>query len=249
MDYTKIHDQIIERAKNRKVEGYTENHHIIPKCMGGTDDKENLVELTAREHFIIHKLLCEIYPEESGLKYAVWLMCNIKNEYQKRNYKISSREYERLKIIHTSNVSNHFKKWHKNANKSNLLKRNRKIKETLTGRKRPEISGENHYLYGKSNPKHSKRMTGEKNPAKRKEVREKISNSLIGRSRPKLVRDKISKATKGGKNPNAKKVVHIETGNIFDTMTEASGEFDVSLNTISNHCNDKVKNKKFKFVK
>jgi len=54
MNYKRIHDQIIERAKSRILEGYKERHHIIPKCMGGNNEKDNLVYLTAREHFIIH---------------------------------------------------------------------------------------------------------------------------------------------------------------------------------------------------
>jgi len=54
MDYKKIHDNIIDMARNRKLEGYTEKHHIIPKCMNGTNDPNNLVKLTAREHFLIH---------------------------------------------------------------------------------------------------------------------------------------------------------------------------------------------------
>jgi hypothetical protein len=61
MNYQRIHDAIIERAKTRKLDGYKERHHIIPRCVGGTNDLENLVDLTAREHFIIHLLLAEIY--------------------------------------------------------------------------------------------------------------------------------------------------------------------------------------------
>jgi hypothetical protein len=41
--YTKVYFNIIERAKNRLLETYTETHHIIPKCLGGSDKKENLV--------------------------------------------------------------------------------------------------------------------------------------------------------------------------------------------------------------
>jgi 5-methylcytosine-specific restriction endonuclease McrA len=58
MNYQKIHDSIIERAKNRNLLDYKERHHIIPKCLGGSDNLDNLVDLTAREHFIIHKILC-----------------------------------------------------------------------------------------------------------------------------------------------------------------------------------------------
>jgi hypothetical protein len=56
MNYQRIHDAIIERASNRTLLGYREKHHVIPRCMGGVDTANNLVELTAREHFIIHKL-------------------------------------------------------------------------------------------------------------------------------------------------------------------------------------------------
>ena len=70
MDHRKIYDSIIEKARNenrirksyseRKKENfvsqYYENHHIIPKCLGGSDKNENRVLLTAREHFVCHKL-------------------------------------------------------------------------------------------------------------------------------------------------------------------------------------------------
>jgi hypothetical protein len=75
MDYNKIHNNIIDRAKNRKLEGYVEKHHIIPKCMNGSNEPNNLVILTAREHFLIHWLLHEIYPNNTDLKYAFWSMC------------------------------------------------------------------------------------------------------------------------------------------------------------------------------
>lgn len=68
MDYQRIYNQIINKSnlENRKKlkrdnKNYTyyEYHHIIPKCLGGLNNNENLVLLTAREHFICHKLLVE----------------------------------------------------------------------------------------------------------------------------------------------------------------------------------------------
>ena len=98
MDYIKIHNLIVERAKTRVLEGYTERHHIIPRCLGGTNDKENIVKLTAREHFIVHKLLCLIYPNESKLHWAAFMMAGcFGNSTQDRDYRIGSREYQRLK--------------------------------------------------------------------------------------------------------------------------------------------------------
>ena len=60
MNYEKIYNQIIERAKSRNLDGYSEKHHIIPKCMGGGNNKGNLVNLTAKEHFICHLLLTKM---------------------------------------------------------------------------------------------------------------------------------------------------------------------------------------------
>jgi hypothetical protein len=62
VDYQKIYDQLIGRAIHRlSISGYKETHHIVPKSMGGTDDQHNLVDLTAREHFIAHNCLARIY--------------------------------------------------------------------------------------------------------------------------------------------------------------------------------------------
>jgi hypothetical protein len=105
MNHQKIYDQIINRSKNRVLEGYKEKHHIVPKCLGGSNDKENLVELTAREHFLCHRLLCEIYSNNDKLWYALFLMAIGKNRHKVNDsYIMSSRTYEqlRLKFIDTA---------------------------------------------------------------------------------------------------------------------------------------------------
>jgi hypothetical protein len=96
MNYRRIYKQIINRAKGRELGGYKEKHHIKPKCLGGSDSKRNLVELTAKEHLICHKLLVEIYPTNEKLLQSLWLMSIGKRS---KVHKIrSGREYERLKI-------------------------------------------------------------------------------------------------------------------------------------------------------
>jgi hypothetical protein len=82
MNYQRIYDQLIERAQNRLINGYKERHHIIPRCMDGTDEPENLVSLTAEEHFIAHQLLVKIYPENYKLVFAAAMMT--KNAYGER---------------------------------------------------------------------------------------------------------------------------------------------------------------------
>lgn len=75
MNYQKIHDLIISRAKNRNLKCYTETHHIIPRCMGGSDNEVNLVKLTPEEHYVVHQLLVKIYPDNYKLVKAANKMC------------------------------------------------------------------------------------------------------------------------------------------------------------------------------
>ena len=49
---------------------YHERHHIVPKCMGGTDEEDNLIDLFAREHFMAHKLLALENRDNDKLVYA-----------------------------------------------------------------------------------------------------------------------------------------------------------------------------------
>jgi hypothetical protein len=88
MDYLKIYNQLISKRQQILTEGYSEKHHIVPKCMNGTNDTDNLVRLTAREHFIAHLLLAKIYG--GPLYHAAFRMSCYK--------KYSSKEYEWLKI-------------------------------------------------------------------------------------------------------------------------------------------------------
>jgi len=74
MNYQRIYDTIIGRGKNRILEGYKEKHHIVPRCLGGTDDTKNLVDLTAEEHYVAHQLLVKIYPNNIKLVSAAMFM-------------------------------------------------------------------------------------------------------------------------------------------------------------------------------
>ena len=106
MNYQRIHDAIIDRARNRTLQGYREKHHVIPRCLGGTNQNTNLVNLTAREHFIVHKLLCEIYPNESKLVYAYWMMSRrVSNLKYTRSYQVSSADYDRARQLFSKTSS------------------------------------------------------------------------------------------------------------------------------------------------
>lgn len=79
MDYRKIYDKLIGRAKARVIEGYVEVHHIVPRCMNGTNETDNLVELTPEEHYLAHQLLVKMYPDHGGLVKAASMMGSIRS--------------------------------------------------------------------------------------------------------------------------------------------------------------------------
>ena len=99
--YTKWYYLIIENAKNRIINGYTEKHHIIPKSLNGKNTKDNLVNLTAREHFICHRLLVKMTngQEKTKMSYAIWRLCN------SNNYNINSHTYQTLRENHSEFIS------------------------------------------------------------------------------------------------------------------------------------------------
>lgn len=85
MNYQKIYDAIIERGRSRKLTGYQESHHIVPRCLHGTDDKANLVSLTPEEHYLCHLLLVKIYPNNIKLVKAAMFMVSSNNSQHRSN--------------------------------------------------------------------------------------------------------------------------------------------------------------------
>jgi hypothetical protein len=59
---------IINNAQGRIVVGYIEKHHILPRSLGGSDDVSNIVNLSAREHFVCHLLLTKMTTGEDKIK-------------------------------------------------------------------------------------------------------------------------------------------------------------------------------------
>lgn len=74
MDYQRHYDALIKRAQSRAIDGYAERHHILPRCLGGSDDPENIAALTPEEHYVAHQLLVKIHPHEAKMVFAALAM-------------------------------------------------------------------------------------------------------------------------------------------------------------------------------
>lgn len=138
MNYKKIYNQIIENRKQNKFEGYTENHHIIPRSLGGSNKSDNLVSLSAREHFLCHFLLAKMYPKETFNWYKMnhaFMIMRCDSLIRNKRY-FNSRLYEALKK-NFSSVMSFSQKGEKNSQYgtkwqwiSDLkLKKNKKIRK------------------------------------------------------------------------------------------------------------------------
>lgn len=145
MNYKRIHDQIIDRAKSRTLpkDTYTERHHIVPRCLGGNDSKDNLVKLTAREHYLIHWLLYKIHKTPK-LAYAWSLMIR----YGKNHTRYTSHTFEYARRAHSiaSSVINKNKDHSGENNPMYGKKHSIATKRLLSVSK----TGTNHPMYGKT---------------------------------------------------------------------------------------------------
>jgi hypothetical protein len=163
MNYLKHYEKLISSKKliGRKKGGteYFEKHHIIPKWLGGNNSKDNLVLLTAREHFVAHWLLWKHYKTRPSAL-AFHKMTKSKNKSQERNF--NSKQFEIARKAFSESQTgclNHM--WNKpspNRGKPSKLK-------------------------GISRPDHSKLMEGENNPSKRNDSRAAISRALSGKKK------------------------------------------------------------------
>lgn len=147
--YSKWYFLIVGNASSRgKLETYSEKHHIIPKSIGGSNKKENIVVLTAREHFVCHLLLTKMLSGNAKRKmiYACWQLSNQKNANQQQRHKVSSRTYEIARKMFAECHSINMQQNHPLKNEENKQKHqlgvDRRGPTSTKGSKRSELTKE-----------------------------------------------------------------------------------------------------------
>lgn len=139
---------------------YFEQHHIVPKCMGGTDDTINLVLLTAREHFICHLLLTK--------------MCHSSRNHQKMLFALNRLQ---MSGAHHLRYNSRLYQYHKPKVIEALGKLRRGIPHS--NQTKEAISNA---LVGRPNPGTSEKLKGRKQEPEHIEARRR---ALIGKVRQK----------------------------------------------------------------
>ena len=133
MNYQKIYHSIIEKSKTRILTEYFEEHHIIPKSLGGNNSKKNKAILTAREHFVCHWLLWKFSKGKNKIKmgHAFGMM----RYHSSTNRYYTSIGYEIARKAHSLSASLH----HKGKILSD--KEMKRMKENNPNAKEIEING------------------------------------------------------------------------------------------------------------
>lgn len=111
MTYSAVYCALIERRRQQPLQdsAYGEVHHIIPKSEGGDDSKENLVRLSAREHYVAHLLLAKIYDDFKMYSALTYMQTH---RHKNRVFKFNSHLYEKLREEFGRKISTSYKGRH-----------------------------------------------------------------------------------------------------------------------------------------
>lgn len=224
MNYGRIYQELMERRKASHPDGYTESHHIVPACMGGSDGVENRVDLTPEEHFVAHKLLAKIYPSNYSIIKAVISMGMSSRTHQRQYNKSYGWERRRMSELQTGEGNPFFGKHHTEEHKQY-------ISEKLKGRKVSEESIAKMKATKKANPyKYSDeqcKAISERNSGK--------GNFMYGKTHDEITRALMSEKAKErykdpSKNPAAKSIV--VNGVEYGSMKQASEATGLSMHKL-----------------
>ncbi len=211
--YAKWYIGIIKKAqirnfKNRKIAkeklGYVENHHILPSSFGGNNDKNNLVFLSAKEHFVVHHLLVKMINNKkfkNMMTVALWSFIN--GSRTERFDKITASVFENIKIEYNKANSGENAYWY--GKTGELAAHYGQHHSEETKKKLSEIfSGENHPMFGVTGEAHP--LFGFKHSEETKQLlsmlRSGENNPLFGYKHSDETKRKQSERVSGEKNPN-----------------------------------------------
>lgn len=228
MNYQKIYNQLIEKRQINKIcikeykhlyplEPSPERHHIIPKSLGGSNKKDNLVILTCREHFVAHQLLVKIAQQNNDKNALIKMthaLIRFYNGQQNKCKHISKNSHQYF----------YYKKLNKNIGISDstrqLMRDNWKI------RKQTPESKETRY-------KKSKSHIGYKHST---EAKHNMSIAQLNRyKRPEEIEKKRNKSKEVANRPEIKENLRKQAIKYWSNLSDE--EYKNRCNTISGNKN------------
>lgn len=194
---TKAKMEMKEGLRTKRNGKYYENHHILPRSLFPlwTDKTSNQVLLTAREHFFCHQLLTKIWPGQKmsfALAAFLWGYNNSNKQGIQRvnKYKITSREYERIRQQLAEATSTMQKQKWSSKTQEELLEWSKKHSESMLSRTSEERQ--------KSLLKYRETLKN-RTPEEWEAIRQKSKETKQNKTEAELLElhNKLSKNTKG----------------------------------------------------
>jgi hypothetical protein len=264
MNYQKIYDRFIADRKTRESDlvasgVYTERHHIVPRSMGGSNAKDNLVYLTAGDHFFAHLLLAKAYGGNMWFAANMMFMNgnkNLRNAKKTRVMRemVSKRHAEEKAKLYIGEKNPHFGKSHDAKTRkliSDIVKAKMtpeicaRISEQRTGtkwssetrnklmplrkkaganshmkdqhhRNRQSLISRGREITQEQKLRISAAKKGVPNPGQSQRLKER--NWLATEEARKR---QLANTKRGADNPVSRKVINLDTGELFETLTSA----------------------------
>ena len=266
-----IHNILRVRGRFACGDEYHERHHIKPKCLGGNDEEENLIDLFAREHFIAHKLLAKENPDNSSLVYA-WSCMAFPNSSAQDRYELSPEEYEEVRVALSNarkgksrseevkrKIGEKAKERYKDPayhERMRQIARDRctdEFKRKISERMKGKVSGESNPMFGRNHTEETKK--------KQSELKQGVyvgeKNPFYGKTHTEEAKEKIRIANKGNwageKNPfygshrtrgagtRARKIVRLLDEKIYECIMDAAEDNHMDRHTVARHCKARKK--------
>ena len=223
--YEEFINNILEtRGRFACGDEYHERHHIIPRCLDGTNDECNLIDLYAREHFIAHKLLAQENPDNDSLVYAWNCMAFVRGNNQKR-YELTPEEYEEVRkaisktmserIISEETLENMRKAARERSNNPIFIER-----QSRAQKKRLSVP-EHNPMFGKHHTEEARKKIG-------KASRDRAINTDWCK--------KISESVKGEKHANVHPVYCPELDEYFWGAAEVENKYGILATNVLRCC-------------
>ena len=207
--YTRWYNNIIRQAKTRTLDCYTETHHIIPRSLGGSNQKDNLVKLTAKEHFVCHHLL--VYMTQGQSHYKMVFAFNRMTQCSKTQQRFipTARHYDIVRKMFAKSMS-----------------------ATLTGVKKQPLTDEHKQKISESSRGHKKsKVTKQRMSESRQAMSAQISeNNRNAGTMKRLWQDKTFKQKVSASVSKAQKQL-LKDPNVLATRTA-----NINTEVTCKHC-------------
>lgn len=244
MNYRLMYLRIISHAKKEenlglRKNGKFEKHHIMPKSIFPLwkNKQSNIVKLTLKEHRFCHDLLYKIYPCHEMLLAKTLMHTQDRSEIAKISNQSPIRKYKKyLKRMTKDEALSMFE----GSQKETVIRFLKREEERLDNIARPK--GNRGHTKGKHYMNISK---ANKQRWEKQENKDKVSKKLKEYYSNEENRKKLSKKLKG---KNAKKIICIETGEIFESTVEASKKYKGHIIEAANGKRQKAAGMHWKYI-